>query len=54
MYIVILMTVMKYTTISISKLTRDALAAICTKDQTFDEVVRLLIEKKEDEIASNP
>ena len=44
----------KRTTIVLQKETLDILAILAKKDQTFDEVVRLLIEKKEDEVASNP
>jgi hypothetical protein len=43
-----------YTTIALSKSTRNALASICTKDQTFDEVIKLLIKKVGDKNASDP
>lgn len=36
---------MKFTTISISKPTRDALAAVGTKDQSFDDIIQLLLNK---------
>ncbi len=39
-------TLLKRTTIVLQKETRDKLASLATKDQTFDDVVRLLIEKQ--------
>ena len=36
---------MKFTTISITKSTRDAVAAIGSKDQSFEEIVQALLEK---------
>ncbi|EPA04432.1 DUF7557 family protein [Candidatus Nitrosarchaeum limnium] len=44
----------KRTTIVLQKQTRDRLASLAKKDQTFDEVVRLLIEEKEGKVESNP
>lgn len=41
------------TTIVLQKETRDRLASLAKKDQTFDEVVQLLIEKKEEKVASD-
>jgi len=36
---------MKYTTISISKTTRDALAATAKKDQSFENIIQQLLSK---------
>jgi len=36
---------MKLTTIAITKITRDAIANIGSKDQTFDKIIQVLLEK---------
>jgi len=42
---IVIMIHMKLTTISITKSTRDAVAAIGSKDQSFEKIIQLLLEK---------
>jgi len=35
----------KYTTIAITKPTRDAVASVGSKDQSFEEIIQALLEK---------